>query len=79
MNSLDAIVADQYLGNTHESKEIALQISQAQAQQLCLEVAIARQDCGKGRIFTQTEAQQPIGIVKERTWRLRDGDVFRAQ
>ncbi|MEM6598309.1 MAG: hypothetical protein AAF635_09080 [Cyanobacteria bacterium P01_C01_bin.69] len=79
MNSLDAIVADQYLGNTHESKEIALQISQAQAQQLCLEVAIARQDCGKGRIFTQTEAQQPIGIVKERTWRLRDGDVLCAQ
>ncbi len=74
-----AIVADQYLGNVAENKELAIRISQARAEKTCLEVSIARQDCGKGRVFTQTEAGQAVGIVKNRSWRLRDGDALKSQ
>jgi len=71
-----AIVADRYLGNVNEDKEIAIDVAQAERQNTCLTVAISRNDCGKGRIFTSTEAGRSVGIIKSRDWRLRDGDVM---
>jgi len=75
----NAIVADEYLGNINEDRDIAIDVSQAEQQNTCLTVAIERKDCGKGRIFTHTAANQPVGIVKSRSWRLREGDVLRSQ
>ncbi|MGD1863895.1 MAG: hypothetical protein ACFB0D_05015 [Phormidesmis sp.] len=82
MTDLDntaAVVADHYLGNISEDKEIAIRLSQAQQQNNCLTVSIERKDCGKGRVFTQTDTGQAVGIVKGRNWRLRDGDVLSTQ
>ena len=74
-----AIVAEHYLGNLNDSQDVAIQVSQAQQQNQCFSVLIERQDCGKGRIFAQTDAGPAVGIVKDRTWRLRDGDVLETQ
>lgn len=74
-----ALVASHYLGNISENQDIAIQVSQAQQQRQCLTVSIGRNDCGKGRVFAQTDTGQSVGIVKGRDWRLRDGDVLRAQ
>lgn len=74
-----AIVANQYLGNVNEDKEIAINVSMAERENTCLAVAIDRNDCGKGRIFTHTASGQAVGIVKSRSWRLRDGDVMGTQ
>lgn len=71
-----AQVADEYLGNVNDSSELASQVAQDKSKNQCLEVFIERQDCRKGRIFTQATSGHSVGIVKDRNWTLRDGDVL---
>ena len=70
-------VADRYLGNIKEDKELAMQVDQSRDQQRCLEVTIERKDCPKGRIFTKAASGQAVGIVKGRDWQLKAGDVLK--
>ncbi len=70
-------LAEDYLGNVSESADIARRVMQAQREENgCLEVWIGLGDRAKGRILTQTESGQSVGIVKARHWLLRQGDVF---
>lgn len=70
-------LAEDYLGNVSESADIARRVMQAQREEDgCLEVWIGLGDRAKGRILTQTESGQSVGIVKARNWLLRQGDVF---
>ncbi len=74
--SVTAELAETYVGNLHEQPAIAEQVAQAQKDGRCWAVTIERSDRLKGRILTHTASGQPIGIVKGRDWRLRDGDVL---
>jgi urease accessory protein len=69
-------LAEDYLGNVSESADVARRVMQAQREDGCLEVWIGLGDRAKGRILTQTESGQSVGIVKARNWLLRQGDVF---
>ena len=74
--ALETILAETYLGNVGERDELALSVARSQEDNLCLEVTIERSDRAKGRILTQTVSGQKVGIVKNRDWILKDGDVF---
>ena len=69
-------LAEDYLGNVSESADVARRVMQAQRENRCLEVLIGRGDRAKGRILTQTSSGQSVGIVKARSWLLREGDVL---
>ncbi|MEO1389349.1 MAG: hypothetical protein AAFV85_18590 [Cyanobacteria bacterium J06634_6] len=85
----NAEIADQYLGNINEDRDLVSQIALDRKQQNCLDISIERKDCCKGRIFatadltaSDSEApdlEQPVGIIKGRDWTLRDGDVLLTQ
>jgi urease accessory protein len=69
-------LAEDYLGNVSESADVARRVMQAQREDRCWEVSVGLGDRTKGRILTQTQSGQPVGIVKARQWTLREGDVF---
>ena len=77
--SVSAEVADKYLGNVNEDRDLQSQVALDQKHSRCLEVFIDRIDARKGRILAQTQAGQPVGLVKSREWILRDGDVMMTQ
>lgn len=70
-------IADTYLGNVNDQAELAEKIKTEKAH--VLQVRIARCDRIKGRIFTTALSGRSIGIVKDRNWLLRDGDVLATQ
>jgi len=72
-------LAEDYLGNVSESADVARRVMQFQREGRCLEVTIERSDRAKGRILTQSQFGQPVGIVKARDWLLREGDVLSTQ
>ena len=72
-------LAEDYLGNVSESADVARRVMQFQREGRCLEVTIGRGDRTKGRILTQSQFGQPVGIVKARNWMLREGDVLSTQ
>lgn len=72
-------LAEDYLGNVGESADVARRVMQFQREGRCLEVTIGRGDRTKGRILTQSQFGQPVGIVKSRDWMLREGDVLSTQ
>lgn len=69
-------LAEDYLGNVSESADVARRVMQAQRENRCLEVLIGQSDRAKGRILTQTATGQSVGIVKARSWLLKEGDVL---
>ena len=71
-----AEVAEQYLGNINENRELASEIALDKKHGRCLDVSIDRQSSQKGRILVQAQSGQPVGIVKGRNWVLRSGDVM---
>lgn len=81
---MQKLLAQIYLGNSldsasgsaEETEKLAAQVAQMQQAGRCWEVTIERGDRTKGRILTHTATGQPVGIVKDRTWQLREGDVF---
>ena len=72
-------VAQQYLGNVNDDAELQRQVKQAKEKGTCLDVAIEKKDCRKGRIFVTAASKQAVGIIKARNWALRDGDVLVTQ
>ena len=68
--------AEIYMGNVSESADLARRVLQARETGDCWEVEIKRSDRTKGRILTQTASGQSIGIIKERDFLLKDGDLL---
>lgn len=68
--------AEIYIGNVSESADLARRVLHARETGECLEVEITRGDRTKGRILTQTASGQLVGIVKERDFLLKDGDLL---
>lgn len=62
--------ARHYLGNIHDQPELQTQ------QHTCLEVEIHPEENRKGRIYTQTRQGEAVGIIKQRSQPLQEGDVF---
>ncbi|KPQ35379.1 MAG: urease accessory protein UreE [Phormidesmis priestleyi Ana] len=69
-------LAEDYLGNVSESADVARRVVAAQRENRCLEVLISKGDRAKGRILTRAKSGQLVGIVKSRSWLLKDGDVL---
>ena len=61
-----------YLGNQLQDPQLAQQLTAAPH----LEVVLESHDRVKGRIYTQTDQGETVGITKERHWSLAEGDVF---
>ena len=76
MTDMKRVVAQTYLGNIHEDKDLSAQVTQLRKDGRCWEVEIERRDRAKGRILTHAASGQSIGIIKDRTWQLREGDLF---
>ncbi|MGB3298250.1 MAG: hypothetical protein WBA76_08260 [Phormidesmis sp.] len=75
-NAATTELAKDYLGNVSESADVARRVMQAQRENRCLEVLIGQSDRAKGRILTQTAAGQSVGIIKARSWLIKEGDVL---
>lgn len=75
-NVMERVLAQTYLGNAREDEGLAAKVGQKQAAGRCLEVEIGRNDRTKGRILTRTASGQSVGIMKDRDWQLREGDVL---
>ena len=67
-------IAQTYLGNLQEDKDLAARIRSASKE--CLKVYLSQQDVSKGRIQVQSTSGVALGIIKSRDWVLRSGDVF---
>lgn len=68
-------VVEIYLGNITENGSLGERIT----SECCLEVYLEVVDRGKGRIYTRSTSGIEIGIIKNRDWLLREGDVFVTQ
>ena len=65
-----------YLGKSEDQLPLKQQLEQAQRQHGVLEVFLNPQDRGKARIYALSESGQSVGIIKDRHWSLREGDIF---
>jgi urease accessory protein len=72
-------LAETYLGNSTETPSLSEQIEKARSLEHCLEVYLNQTDSRKGRIHTHSTSGIEIGIIKNRDWSLREGDVFATQ
>jgi urease accessory protein len=65
-----------YLGNSLQDAELNSRLAEAQGQNLGLSLNLDPVDCVKGRIYAHTNSGEQVGIIKDRSWEMRDGDVF---
>lgn len=65
-----------YLGNVHESADLTQRVAQARSEGCCFDVVIEQCDRPKGRFLAADSCGHTVGIVKDRDWLLRDGDVL---
>jgi urease accessory protein len=72
-------VAQSYLGNCLEDSSLYEQVKSAQASNRCFEVELSEADCAKSRIHLKLRPDFEVGIIKERGWNLREGDVFKTE
>lgn len=70
-------IAQTYLGNIQENVTLAEKLEGS--KELCLEVNLSQSDRGKGRIYTQSTSGMPVGIIKNRDWLLREGDMLETE
>lgn len=70
-------IAQTYLGNIQENPTLAEKLEAS--KKLCLEVNLSQSDRGKGRIHTQSTSGISIGIIKNRDWLLREGDILETE
>jgi urease accessory protein len=68
-------IASIYLGNILEDN-IVDRLNEARQEHLCWEVHLAERDRNKGRILAVSTSGLEIGIIKNRDWQIREGDVF---
>lgn len=64
--------ARHYFGNIHNKPELKTQIQ----EETCLTVEIHPEENRKGRIYSQTRQGEAVGIIKQRSQPLQEGDVF---
>ena len=69
-------IAQTYIGNLTEDTSLAQRIKTARNHKQGLEVSLTQSDRGKGRIQAQSSSGVSVGIIKNRDWSLRQGDVF---
>ncbi|MBH8560904.1 urease accessory protein UreE [Nostoc sp. CENA67] len=72
-------LAQIYLGNSLENVSLSERIEKARSSALFLEVHISQTDNRKGRIHTHSTTGIAVGIVKNRDWSLREGDVLETE
>lgn len=72
-------LAQTYLGNYLEDISLSERITKARFSALCLEVHISQTDSRKGRIHTHSTNGVAVGIIKNRDWSLREGDVLETE
>ena len=70
------LVAQTYIGNVHTNSALLAQAQALRESGRCLAVKIAPGDRTKGRILIKTALGQSIGIVKDRTRQVQEGDIF---
>ena len=66
-------IAEIYLGNVNDNRELARLIT----SEGCLEITLQFSDRYKGRIYGYTNSNLAIGIIKSRDRALQSGDLFR--
>jgi urease accessory protein len=71
-------LAETYLGNITENANLCERIKKVNKQH-CLEVYLSQVDSRKGRIHSCATSGVDVGIVKNRDWFLREGDIFETQ
>ncbi|NDJ24496.1 urease accessory protein UreE [Nostoc sp. B(2019)] len=71
-------LAETYLGNLTENASLSQRIEKV-SKQHCLEVYLSQADSRKGRIHARAISGVDVGIVKNRDWLLREGDIFETQ
>ncbi|BAZ48126.1 hypothetical protein NIES4103_07310 [Nostoc sp. NIES-4103] len=72
-------LAQTYLGNYLEDVSLSERIEKTRSLGLCLEVHISQTDSRKGRIHTYSTSGVTVGIIKNRDWSLREGDVLETE
>ncbi|MBE9077139.1 urease accessory protein UreE [Romeria aff. gracilis LEGE 07310] len=68
-----------YLGNITTDAALEQRVHQALHRGQCLELYLDERDRVKGRIHAQARSGESIGIIKDRSWSLKQGDVFAAK
>ena len=69
-------IAQTYLGNLTEDTSLAQRVKTARNLEQCLNVSLTQSDRAKGRIQAESSSGISVGIIKNRDWSLRQGDVF---
>ncbi|MBD6619534.1 urease accessory protein UreE [Komarekiella sp. 'clone 1'] len=72
-------LAESYLGNITENASLSERLEKAGFKEHCLEVYLSQADSRKGRIHSRATSGVDVGIVKNRDWLLREGDIFETQ
>ncbi|WP_204150515.1 urease accessory protein UreE [Leptolyngbya sp. CCY15150] len=72
------IIAQHYLGNMLHDPVLQQQVALAHAEGCCIEVELTEDDCRKSRITVESAGRQ-VGIIKDRGWSLREGDLFKTE
>ena len=66
-------IARDYLGNVDDNADLA----QMLASESCWVVRLQESDRRKGRIHAQTNSEVAVGIIKDRNYLMRSGDLFK--
>ncbi len=69
-------LANHYLGNVLNDPVLKDRVHQALHNHHCLEVILDSEDRRKGRIHAQAISGESLGIIKDRSWALAEGDVL---
>ena len=73
------VIAKQYLGNINQNYELVERVNQAKKANKYLEIEIQESDRIKGRIFTKSVSGVTIGIIKNREFLLKTGDILETE
>lgn len=72
-------LADHYLGNITIDTALEKQVHQALHHHHCLEIWLDESDRAKGRIYARALSGEAVGIIKDRSWSLSEGDVWQTE
>lgn len=72
-------LASHYVGNIATDTALEQHVHQALHHHRCLEVCLDESDRVKGRIYAQALSGEAIGITKDRSWSLSEGDVLQTE
>lgn len=72
-------IARTYLGNWRENVDLKQQVERARLSGNYLEVHLNPEDNLKSRIYAKSSTGVMVGIIKQRDWQLKAGDVFETE